>query len=67
VGARFSAPVHTSPGAHPASYTIGTGSHSRGVKQLGRGDHPPLSSVEVKERVELYLYSPSELMWLVIG
>ena len=26
--ARFSAPVHTSPGAHPASYTMGTGSLS---------------------------------------
>ena len=26
VGARFSAPVQTGPGAHPASYTIGTGS-----------------------------------------
>ena len=26
VGASFSAPVQTGPGAHPASYTIGTGS-----------------------------------------
>jgi len=25
-GARFSAPVHTGPGAHTASFTIGTGS-----------------------------------------
>jgi hypothetical protein len=25
-GARFSAPVQTGPGAHPASYTMGTGS-----------------------------------------
>ena len=25
-GARFSAPVQTRPGAHPASYTMGTGS-----------------------------------------
>jgi hypothetical protein len=31
-----------------------------GVKRPGRGvDHPPPSSTEVKERVELYLYSPS--------
>jgi len=31
-----------------------------GVKQLGRGtDHPPPSNAEVKERVELYVYSPS--------
>jgi len=41
VGARFSAPVQTVPGAHPASYTKGTGSFP-GVKQPGRGvDHPP--------------------------
>jgi hypothetical protein len=40
-GARFSAPVQTSSGAHPASYTMGTGSF-QGVKQPGRGaDHPP--------------------------
>ena len=33
---------------------------SLGVKQLGRGiDHLPPSSAEVKERVELYLYTPS--------
>ena len=38
---RFSAPVRTGPGAHPASYTMGTGS-LRGVKWPGRGiDHPP--------------------------
>ena len=34
VGARFSAPVQTGPGAHPASCTIGTGSFT-GVK-IGR-------------------------------
>ena len=34
-GARFSAPVQTGPGAHPASYTMGTGSFP-GVKS-GRG------------------------------
>jgi hypothetical protein len=28
--ARFSVPVHTGPGAHPASYTVGTGSFSQG-------------------------------------
>ena len=28
--ARFSAPVQTGPGAYPASYTMGTGSVSRG-------------------------------------
>ena len=35
VGTRFSAPVQTGPGAHPASCTVGTGSFS-GVKS-GRG------------------------------
>ena len=29
-GARFSAPVQTGPGAHPASYTMGIRSLSRG-------------------------------------
>jgi len=28
--ARFSAPVQTGPGAHPVSYTMGTGSLFRG-------------------------------------
>ena len=30
VGARFSVPVHTDPGTHPTSYTMGTGSLSLG-------------------------------------
>jgi len=47
------------PWAHPASYTMGTGSFP-GVKRPGRGvDHPPPSNAKVKERVELYFYSPS--------
>jgi hypothetical protein len=58
-GARFSAPIQTVPGAHPASYTMGIGSRP-GVKLLGRGfDHPPPSSAKVTERVELYFYTPS--------
>jgi len=66
VGARFSAPVQTGPGAHPASYTMGTGSFPV-VKRPGRGvDHPPPSIAEVKERVELYLYSPSGPPWSII-
>jgi hypothetical protein len=41
VGARISAPVQTGPGAHPAPYTMGTGSFPR-VKWPGRDiDHPP--------------------------
>jgi hypothetical protein len=66
VGARFYAVVQTGPGAHPASYTMGTGSFP-GVKRPGRGvDHPPPSSAEVKEKVDLYLYSPSGSSWPVL-
>jgi hypothetical protein len=65
-GARFSEPVQTGPGAHPTSYTMGTGSVT-GVKRPGHGaDHPP-SSAEVKERVEIYLYYPSGPSWPVQG
>jgi hypothetical protein len=39
-----------------------------GVKWPGRCiDHPPPSSTEVKERVELYLCSPSRPSWPIIG
>jgi hypothetical protein len=54
VGARFSAPIQTSPGAHPASYTMGTGSFP-GVNRLGvvlTIHHPP--SAKVKEIVDIY-------------
>ena len=48
-GARYSAPVQTGPGSHPASYTLGTGSLP-GVKQPGRAIyHPPLSSSRLKK------------------
>jgi hypothetical protein len=66
VGARFSTSVQTGPGAHTASYRIGTGSFP-GVKRPGRGvDHTP-SSAEVKKRVELYPYSPFGPSWPVLG
>jgi len=66
-GARFSTPVQTGPGVHPAFYTVGTSSFPE-VKQPGRGiDHPPPSSTEVKERAELYLYSPFGPSWPVLG
>ena len=64
---RFSAPIQMGPGSHPESYTMGTGSFP-GVKRPRRGiDHPPPSSAEVKERLELYLYSTSGPSWSVIG
>jgi hypothetical protein len=67
VGARFSSPVQTGSEAHPASYIMGTGSFP-GVKRPGYGvGHPFPSSAEVKERVELYLYSPTGPSWPVRG
>jgi hypothetical protein len=66
-GGKFSTLVQTDPEAHPASYTMGTMSFPR-VERLGRdADHLPPSIAEVKERIEVYLYSPSGPSWPVIG
>ena len=58
VGARFSTPVQTGRGAHPASCTVGTESFL--VVESGWGvtltPHPPSSAVG-HGRVKLYLYS----------
>ena len=67
VGERFSAPVLTGPGAQPASYTMGTRSILGVKRQRCDVDNPRPSSTEVKERVELYIYSPSGPLWLVLG
>jgi hypothetical protein len=54
-GGGFSATVQTGPGAHPASYRMGTWSFP-GTKRQERGvDHSSIASAEVKERVELHL------------
>jgi hypothetical protein len=59
VQAKFSESVQIGPGAHPASYSKYTGSVP-GVKRPWRdNDHSPTSSAEVKDRVQLYLHSPS--------
>jgi hypothetical protein len=54
VGVRFTAPVQTGPGTHPASCTMGTGSFPR--VESGRGvtltPHPNLVP-RSKNRVEL--------------
>jgi hypothetical protein len=52
---------------YPPSCTS-TGCLLRGVKQPERSvNHPHTSSAEVKERVELYLYSPCGPSWPVTG
>jgi len=64
---RFSALVQTGARTHPASCITGIGSFP-GVKRPRNGvDHPPTSSAEIKERVELCLYSTTGPSWLVIG
>jgi hypothetical protein len=66
-GKRYSTSAQTDPGAHPASYTMGTGSFSV-VNRPERGvDHPPPYRAKVKEKVELYLYSTSGPSWAVTG
>jgi hypothetical protein len=48
-GGKFSAIVQTGPGAHPATYTMGTGS-LQGVKRPGRGvDHAPTLATRLKK------------------
>jgi len=60
-------PSRPVPGAHPASFTMGTESFP-GVKQPGHGvNHPPLFSAEVEGRAELYICSPSGPLWPVLG
>jgi len=66
MGARYSALVQTgphrgNPGETPRGCFPGIERPSRGV------DHPPLPNAEVKERVELFLYSPSGPSWPVKG
>jgi hypothetical protein len=61
-------PIQTHPGTPPTSYTMGSRALSPGVKQPGHGtNHSPTSSAKVKERVEIYLYSPSEPSCPVLG
>ena len=39
-----------------------------GGKTARRGiDHPSLSNAKVKDRLQLYIYSPSGLAWAVLG
>ena len=60
-----SAPVQTGTEAPPVKWVPG---FFTGAKRRERGvNHPPLSSAEDKERVELYPYSLSGPSWSVLG
>jgi len=66
VGARFSAPVQTGPEAHPSLLYNGYRLFPGGKVRPGRDADPsPPYSAEVKNRVELYLYSPQWHSWPV--
>jgi hypothetical protein len=58
----FSAPVRTDSRAHP----MGTGSFPR-LRRPGRDEHLPPSGAEVKERVQVYFYTPAESSQTVLG
>ena len=61
----FSARVQTGPGAHPASYTMGTGSFT-GVKRPEHGvDHPPQIAPRLKKirAIPLLLLSAFMACW----
>jgi hypothetical protein len=59
LGAKFSAFVHSGPGG-PTSLPCSAYPVIPGVKWPGRGvNHPSQLSAQVKERVELYICSPS--------
>jgi hypothetical protein len=63
VGARFSAPVQTGPGAHPASCTMSTGSLPR-VKRPGHGvDYPPHLVPRLKKEYS-YISTP---LWSLVA
>ena len=57
MGTIFSALVQTGPGAHPASYTLGTGSFS-GVKRPGRRIHQPPHIAQRLKKEESYNSTP---------
>jgi hypothetical protein len=57
LGERFCVTVRTGPGAHLTSCNSVSG-HSRGQSGSGVALTSPLSSTKVRERVELYPYSP---------
>ena len=67
VWAKFFAPVQTGPAAQTSllnnGYRVSAGGKAAGAWRCT----PTPSRTEVKDGVELYLYSPSEPSWPVLG
>jgi hypothetical protein len=60
--------VQNGSGAHPASYPMGTGAFSPGVKRPGlEADHSPPTSAEGQENVGLYVHSHIRLPGVVLN
>jgi hypothetical protein len=69
VGSRFSLlhVVQTGSGTHPASYPMGTGAFSLGIKQPGlEADHSPPTSADVK-KTWIYTSTPPCLYGIVLN
>ena len=60
--ARFSAPVQTGLGGHPASYKMGTGSFPGAKRPRRDADHPLSSGTEVKKEYD-YTSTPPLGLW----
>ena len=66
-GAIFSAPFRTGPGVHPVSCTMGTAFLAEGYSGREMTLTTPSICAEVKERTDLYLYSPSGPSWPLLS
>jgi len=65
VQARFSATIQTSPGAHPASYTMGTRSFPWVKRRMHSVNQLPTSSAKINNKGQLHLCSSSVPSWQV--
>jgi hypothetical protein len=66
-GDEVSESIQTEPEAHSDSYAVSNGYFPAAERPESGVDHPPLSSTEAKERVELYICSPSRTSRPVSG
>ena len=67
IGARLFVRVQTGPGAHSVSLECVPSLFPWSEKCGAWFKYSPLSSAEVEERVELYIYSTSGNSWTVLG